>query len=40
MNMSEEHLSMWKGLGLNLTAHDALLKVLGDIYTDIYFAQK
>ena len=38
--MNEEHVSMWKHLGLNLTAHDALLKVLGDAYTDIYLAQK
>ncbi len=38
--MSKAHMSMWKGLGLNLTAHDALLKVLGDAYTDIYLAQK
>lgn len=38
--MSSEYESMWKELGLNLDAHDALLGVLGQGYTDIYLAQK
>lgn len=38
--MSNEYESMWKGLGLNLASHDALLEVLGKGYTDIYLAQK
>ena len=32
--------SMWKDLGLDLVAHDALLGVLGKFYQDIYLAQK
>jgi benzoyl-CoA reductase/2-hydroxyglutaryl-CoA dehydratase subunit BcrC/BadD/HgdB len=31
---------MWRELGLDLTAHDALLGVLGNFYKDIYLAQK
>ena len=38
--MSNEYVSMWKDLGLNLEAHDALLNVLGNAYNDIYLAQK
>ena len=38
--MSEEYRSMWKDLGLNLEAHDALLGVLGPAYGDIYLSQK
>ena len=38
--MSEQYVSMWKSLGLDLEGHDALLKVLGGAYTDIYLAQK
>jgi benzoyl-CoA reductase/2-hydroxyglutaryl-CoA dehydratase subunit BcrC/BadD/HgdB len=38
--MSNEYESMWKGLGLNLESHDALLDVLGKGYADIYLAQK
>ena len=38
--MSEDHKSMWKNLGLDLVAHDALLEVLGKGYEDIYLAQK
>ncbi|CCK82107.1 MULTISPECIES: double-cubane-cluster-containing anaerobic reductase [Desulfobacula] len=38
--MSNEYISMWKDLGLNLESHDALLSVLGNAYTDIYLAQK
>ncbi len=30
---------MWKELGLNLEAHDALLNVLGNAYNDIFLAQ-
>ncbi|MFH2065202.1 MAG: double-cubane-cluster-containing anaerobic reductase [Pseudomonadota bacterium] len=38
--MSEEYRSMWLGLGLDLTAHDALLNVLGQGYRDIFLSQK
>ncbi len=38
--MSEDYRLMWKGLGLDLEAHDALLGVLGPAYRDIYLAQK
>ena len=38
--MSEEYRSMWKDLGLDLEAHDALLNVLGQAYNDIYLSQK
>ena len=38
--MSEDYKSMWKDLGLNPEAHDALLAVLGKGYEDIYLAQK
>jgi benzoyl-CoA reductase/2-hydroxyglutaryl-CoA dehydratase subunit BcrC/BadD/HgdB len=31
---------MWRELGLDLTAHDELLGVLGNFYKDIYLAQK
>ena len=31
---------MWKELGLNLEAHDALLSVLGNAYKDIFLTQK
>jgi len=38
--MGENYKSMWKKLGLDLGAHDALLEVLGKSYRDIYLAQK
>ena len=38
--MSEDYRDMWKSLGLDLEAHDALLDVLGKEYQDIYLAQK
>ncbi|WP_457551065.1 double-cubane-cluster-containing anaerobic reductase [Desulfobacula sp.] len=38
--MNNEYVSMWKDLGLNLEAHDALLSVLGNAYKDIFLAQK
>ena len=38
--MSEDYRSMWKGLNLNLQAHNALLQVLGQGYQDIYLSQK
>lgn len=38
--MSEDYTSMWKDLGLDLEAHDALLNVLGQAYNDIYLSQK
>jgi hypothetical protein len=38
--MGEDYRNMWKDLGLDLTAHDALLGVLGNAYKDIYLSQK
>jgi benzoyl-CoA reductase/2-hydroxyglutaryl-CoA dehydratase subunit BcrC/BadD/HgdB len=38
--MSEDYRAMWKDLGLNLEAHDALLSVLGKAYKDIYMNQE
>lgn len=37
--MSENYESMWKELGLDLDAHNALLSVLGQGYKDIYLSQ-
>ncbi len=37
--MSAEYEQMWKDLGLDLTAHDALLGVLGKGYQDIFLSQ-
>jgi benzoyl-CoA reductase/2-hydroxyglutaryl-CoA dehydratase subunit BcrC/BadD/HgdB len=37
--MTAEYEEMWKGLGLDLTAHDALLQVLGKGYQDIFMSQ-
>ena len=36
--MSEDYKEMWKNLGLDLEAHDALLEVLGTGYHDIYMS--
>jgi len=38
--MSEDYREMWKDLGLDLAAHDALLDVLGKGYKDIYMEQE
>ena len=38
--MSTDYRPMWKQLGLDLDAHDALLDVLGNAYRDIFLAQK
>ncbi len=38
--MSNEYRSMWKDLGLDLEAHDALLGVLGEGYAETYLSQK
>jgi len=38
--MSADYTEMWKDLGLNLEAHDALLNVLATCYNDIYLKQK
>lgn len=38
--MSNEYVSMWKEMGLDIKAHDALLDILGNAYKDIYLAQK
>jgi len=38
--MSEDYREMWKNLGLDLEAHDALLEVLGNAYQDIYMTQQ
>ncbi|MDD3472144.1 MAG: double-cubane-cluster-containing anaerobic reductase [Syntrophaceae bacterium] len=37
--MSQQYESMWRELGLDLTAHDALLKVLAQGYHDIFLSQ-
>lgn len=37
--MSEHHEQMWEELGLDISAHDGLLKVLGQFYNDIYLGQ-
>ena len=34
-----DYTAMWAGLRLDLAAHDQLLKVLGQAYTDIYLSQ-
>lgn len=38
--MDNPYVSMWRGLGLDLAAHDALLNVLGKAYTDFFLTQK
>ena len=38
--MSENYEPMWKELGLDLDAHNALLSVLGQGYKDIYLSQE
>ncbi|HMK50147.1 MAG TPA: double-cubane-cluster-containing anaerobic reductase [Thermodesulfovibrionales bacterium] len=38
--MSKDYREMWKGLDLNLEAHDGLLGVLSDAYKGIYLAQE
>jgi benzoyl-CoA reductase/2-hydroxyglutaryl-CoA dehydratase subunit BcrC/BadD/HgdB len=37
--MTAEYEEMWKGLGLDLASHDALLQVLGKGYQDIFLSQ-
>lgn len=37
--MSSVYEQMWKDLGLDLQAHDALLNILGKAYQDIYLSQ-
>ena len=38
--MSEDYRQMWKNLGLDLEAHDALLNVLGQGYQQVFLSQK
>ena len=38
--MSSPYEPMWKELGLDLAAHDALLQVLGKGYQDVFLSQK
>ncbi len=38
--MSEDYGKMWKDLGLDIAAHDALLEVLGQGYQDIFLSQR
>jgi len=38
--MNDDYRSMWRDLGLDLEAHDALLDVLGKGYHDIFLSQK
>ena len=37
--MNQKYESMWRELGLDLEAHDALLKVLAQGYHDIFLSQ-
>jgi len=37
--MSEQYEKMWEELGLDISGHDGLLKVLGKFYGDIYLTQ-
>lgn len=36
---TKDYTEMWKSLGINLNAHDGLLQVLGQAYTDVYLSQ-
>ncbi|HOX00044.1 MAG TPA: double-cubane-cluster-containing anaerobic reductase, partial [Deltaproteobacteria bacterium] len=38
--MSNRHEAMWKALGIDVEAHDVLLKALGSMYRDFYLSQK
>lgn len=38
--MTKDYKDMWSDLGLNLDAHNGLLAVLSDFYTNIYLSQK
>ncbi|MDY6851827.1 MAG: double-cubane-cluster-containing anaerobic reductase [Thermodesulfobacteriota bacterium] len=38
--MSSEYEAMWRELGLDLTAHDQLLEVLGQGYEEVFLSQK
>jgi benzoyl-CoA reductase/2-hydroxyglutaryl-CoA dehydratase subunit BcrC/BadD/HgdB len=38
--VAKNYTEMWKGLGLNIEAHDGLLQVLGQVYSDIFLSQK
>jgi benzoyl-CoA reductase/2-hydroxyglutaryl-CoA dehydratase subunit BcrC/BadD/HgdB len=38
--MSSKHEKMWEELGMDIPAHDNLLKVLGNFYGDIYLSQE
>ena len=38
--MPKDYETMWSGLDMNLTAHEGLLGVLTDAYTNIYLSQK
>ena len=38
--MAADYREMWTNLGLNLEAHDTLLQILGQAYSDIYVSQK
>ena len=38
--MTSDYTKMWKDLGLDLDAHNALLDTLGKVYTDIFLARE
>jgi len=38
--MSKDYTEMWRGLGLDLKAHDVLLQTLSDFYQKIYLTQE
>ena len=37
--MNTDYTEMWSGLGMDLEKHDALLKVLGSVYQEIFLSQ-
>ena len=36
----KDYTAMWEGLGIDIEAHDGLLKVLGQAYADIFLSQR
>lgn len=38
--MTKDYTTMWKDLDMNIDAHNGLLGVLSDAYTNIYLSQK
>lgn len=40
MAVKRDYTEMWKGLGIDIEAHDGLLKALGKAYADIFLSQE